>query len=190
MKIKRSKNNKSLMKSYKRKRIAQLLLLFVLLLAYLLYSWIPNENVKLYAITSYIPMNWINDSEYIPYLYENSTYVKDPGGDVSPGSSDITSGIDAGYGNLPSVYIASATDQNNNRHLFFRLRVKGDPYDRKGGFTSTAYLVQVWNSATGKQLFTVGLDGKQTTTDYVYLTNAAGDIEPVKVYKTYLGAAE
>ncbi|MEQ6388009.1 Ig-like domain-containing protein [Bacillaceae bacterium S4-13-58] len=118
------------------------------------------------------PASWPADSEFIPYGSENGEVYKDPGADEHPVDVDITSGTARGVGNLPSLYVASVLNDSGGRIAVFRMRVKGDPYDRKGGFLSSVWLVQL--KAAGEHTVTVGLNGKSPHTDYVYVANAGG----------------
>lgn len=161
------------------KKALHLAVIFTTITTMIAVLLMPLSVVSISA-NSYTPIAWVADNEWIPYTYADGTPVKDPGSDVSPVASDITSGTDRGIGNLPSIYIATKT-VDNETHLFFRMRIKGDPYDRKGGFTSTAYLVQLW-TADG-HVATLGLDGKPTSSDYVYVANGNGSVF-TKVYET------
>lgn len=113
---------------------------------------------------------------FAPYTLPDGTAIYDPADDEHPTSTDITSGIDDGVGLLPSMYVAS-----DGSNFFVRLRVKGNPYDRKGGFLSTVWMVKLLDS-TGAHKATIGLNGKPTDKDYVYVANADGsNVE--KVYE-------
>jgi hypothetical protein len=116
---------------------------------------------------------------FTPYTSNDGSYIYDKAGEpgISPVEVDITSGTDQGIGNLPSVYVAADSDS-----FYVRLRVKGDPYDRKGGFLSSVWLVQL-TDAQGVPKATVGINGKSPHEDYVYVANANGtNVE--KVYVT------
>ncbi|MFC5468167.1 Ig-like domain-containing protein [Cohnella suwonensis] len=145
-----------------------------LALMLLLLSILPS-NLVFADIQTPTPAAW--PSVFSPYttLLDGSA-VYDPAGDEHPTNVDITSGIDQGVGLLPSMYVAG--DSNN---FFVRLRVKGEPYDRKGGFLSSVWLVQL--AVNGQHKATIGLNGKSTTTDYVYVANADGSIVN-KIYET------
>ncbi len=111
---------------------------------------------------------------FTPYADDDGTPIYDPGADVNPIDVDFTSGVDRGIGNLPSVYYASDGD-----NFFARFRLKGDPYDRKGGFLSSVWLVQI--AAGGEHKATIGLNGKSPHEDYVYVANADG----TKIHSIY-----
>ncbi|MCP8967988.1 Ig-like domain-containing protein [Ectobacillus ponti] len=102
---------------------------------------------------------------------KNGQPIVDVEGDVSPSASDLSHGGK----NLPTVYYAS-----DNTNVFFRIRVKGDPYDRKGGFTSTAWLVDL--GVNNQIVAAVGIDGKGTAEDDVYVSDPSGT--ETKVYAT------
>jgi hypothetical protein len=107
---------------------------------------------------------------FTPYTTGGQT-IFDKASDEHPIDVDITSGVDNGIGNLPSVYVAS-----DNTNFFVRLRVKGNPYDRKGGFLSSVWEVQLaaQSGSSWVQKATIGIDGKSPSTDYVYIANANG----------------
>jgi len=142
-------------------RLTKSVLAFVLLL-----SILPG-NLAFAGSQAPTPASW--PSMFSPYTYPDGSAVYDPAGDEHPINVDITSGIDQGVGPLPSMYVAG--DDSN---FFVRLRVKGNPYDRKGGFLSSVWLVQL--AAGGQHKATIGLNGKSTTKDYVYVSNADGSI--------------
>ncbi|WP_423800214.1 Ig-like domain-containing protein [Neobacillus sp. SAB-20_R2A] len=120
------------------------------------------------------PANW--PEGFAPYTNSSGVPIFDPASDVHPIDVDITSGVDRGIGNLPSMYVAS-----DDTNFFVRLRLKGNPYDRKGGFLSSVWFVKV--AVNGEAKATIGLDGKSPHTDYVYIANADGtNVQPI--YKT------
>jgi hypothetical protein len=103
------------------------------------------------------------------YTKADSSLIKDaedePG--ISPPGTDISSNGNAN----PSVYYAA-----DGTHVFFRVRVKADPRDdSKGGFDNAFWLVQVATASDNTLRGVVGLNGKPVSTDYVYVTDAAGD---------------
>lgn len=86
--------------------------------------------------------------------------------DASPASSDIWGGS---AGDLPSTFFAA-----DGTNIFIRMRMRGDPFDTKGGFASTNYLVAI--GVGGVQSAVIGVNGKPTSTDFVYVTNADGSV--------------
>ena len=110
-------------------------------------------------------------SAWYPYTYSNGKAIMDAAGEkgISPPNSDISSGLASGTGTLPSVYLNS-----DGTNVYFRLRVAGNPSDpTKGGFSS-AYMIAI--GINGTQQAVVGLDGKSSSTDTVYVTNADGSV--------------
>lgn len=148
------------------KRLKKVLIL-VLSMILVFSNYVPFlGNLVGLANSEQTPVEFPNN--FAPYTDENGTPIFDPGGDEHPIDVDITSGVDRGVGYLPSVYVTS--DDNN---FFVRYRLKGDPYDRKGGFLSTVWLVQIADSNNVHQA-TIGLNGKSPHEDYVYVANANG----------------
>ena len=119
---------------------------------------------------------------FTPYTTSDGKSIFDKAGEagISPIDVDITSGTDKGIGNLPSVYHASDAD-----NFYVRLRLKGNPYDRKGGFLSSVWMVHLAGS-NGNHLATVGLNGKSPSIDYVYIANADGS-NVRRIYETANG---
>ncbi len=156
--------------------------IFTSIIAVILSTVLTNHVnlVKVMAADAYTPVSWPTDTAWLPYLYSDGTAVLDPAGEENPTPSDMTSGLTSGVGNLPTIYISI---DSSNENIFFRYRVKGDPYDRKGGYTSTAWLVQLWDPTTQTQIGTVGIDGKDSFNDYVYVANGDGS-QFAKIYET------
>ncbi|NNF10470.1 MAG: tandem-95 repeat protein [Acidimicrobiia bacterium] len=84
--------------------------------------------------------------------------------DNNPDYSDIWGG--AGD-NLPSTYFES-----DGTNIFFRVRVRGEPDSKNGGYQSTVFLVSI--AVGGTQTAVVGLNGKPSAVDFVYAGNADG----------------
>jgi large repetitive protein len=102
------------------------------------------------------------------YEFADGTSIMDVEGDVGCGTGycDVASG----GGTRPSVYIAS-----DGTNVFFRIRVAGDPDNAAaGGFLSTAYVVQIGVGGVTKAA--VGLNGKSSSRDYVYVTDSGGAV--------------
>jgi hypothetical protein len=148
-----------------RKKAMSILALLLLLTTLLPSTIIARANDNS-SITS-VPANW--PVTFTPYTDANDNPIYDsaeePG--ISPDDVDFTSGTDKGRGNLPSFYVAS-----DNSNLFFRMRLKSDPRDRKGGFLSSVWLVHL--GVNGELKATVGLDGKSPSGDFVYVANGDG----------------
>ncbi|MFA9560395.1 S-layer homology domain-containing protein [Evansella sp. AB-rgal1] len=157
-------------------------LFFVFIILFSLFpSWVfVPGSAKAIRGDTYHPVQWPMENEFIPYGYSDGSFIMDPGGDVNPIDVDITSGVNRGIGNLPSVYV-STKEVAGEEHVIFRMRLKGDPYDRKGGFLSSVWLVQLWEGDIHKA--TVGLNGKSPSTDYVYVANGDGT-ELKRIYET------
>ncbi|MDH4335451.1 MAG: hypothetical protein OEW24_09425, partial [Chloroflexota bacterium] len=99
---------------------------------------------------------------------------------ISPPSVDISSNGETNA----SVFLAS-----DGTNVFFRMRLLGTPVDAaKGGFDSTFWLVQIATASDDTVRAVVGLNGKPVSTDYVYVTNAAGTATTV-IYETPFDAS-
>src|SRR5690348_11646972 len=112
---------------------------------------IGNINIRRAAANpTFTPASW--PDTFTPYTYSDGNGLFDPANEpgVSPDYVDFTSGAEKGIGDLPSYYVA--TDGTN---LFFRVRLKGDPYDRKGGFLSAVWEVQL--GVNGVHKVTIGV---------------------------------
>jgi hypothetical protein len=135
----------------------------MVLIGVLLLVLLPGLHETIRAETG-TPALW--PEVFTPYTDANGNNIYDPAGEpgISPIDVDITSGVNRGAGYLPSVYFASDTE-----NFFVRLRVKGNPYDRKGGFLSTVWLVQL--AVGGEHVATMGVNGKSPSADYVYVSN-------------------
>lgn len=149
----------------------------VLVVILVAMSVLPTQGVKANSVIETIqwPTNWY------AYTDKNNNQILDIAGEVSPSDTDITSGADKGYGKLPSVYVGNSDGDT----LFLRFRMKANPYDRKGGFLSTAWVVKVIKDINGTptQVATIGLDGKSPSEDYVYVTNGNGS-KLKKIFQT------
>jgi hypothetical protein len=86
--------------------------------------------------------------------------------DSNPSSSDIWGGSAA---NLPSTYFDS-----DGTNVFVRMRLRGDPSSKNGGFESTNYLISI--AVGGVQSAVVGLNGKPSAVDFAYAGNADGTV--------------
>jgi VCBS repeat-containing protein len=115
-------------------------------------------------------VSWSNVS-FVPYLNNDGTVIYDPANEpgISPDDVDFSSGYSKGSGDKPSFYVGS-----DGANLFFRMRLHGEPYDRKGGFLSSVWLVDIAQNGVHKA--TVGLNGKSPHEDYIYVTNATGTV--------------
>lgn len=131
----------------------------------LVMTMIPSNLAKAIAPDTIIPAPW--PEVFTPYTQADGTPIFDPAGEIHPIDVDITSGVDRGRGKLPSMYVAS-----DGSNFFVRLRVKGDPFDRKGGFLSSVWLVKL--AVGGQARATIGLNGKSPHIDYVYVANENG----------------
>ncbi|MCA0982865.1 tandem-95 repeat protein [Halobacillus yeomjeoni] len=115
---------------------------------------------------------------FIPYVKNNGELIYDPANEpgISPDEVDFVSGYSKGSGDKPSFYIAS-----NGTDMFFRMRLMENPYDRKGGFLSSVWFVQI--AENGEHKATVGINGKSPHEDYVYVSNPKGTTVN-SIYKT------
>jgi VCBS repeat-containing protein len=115
-------------------------------------------------------VSWSNVS-FQPYLNKDGTVIFDPANEpgISPDDVDFSSGYSKGSGDKPSFYVGS-----DGANLFFRMRLLGNPYDRKGGYLSSVWLVDIAENGVHKA--TVGLNGKSPHEDYIYVSNAKGTV--------------
>ncbi|MFT4415386.1 Ig-like domain-containing protein [Fredinandcohnia humi] len=137
----------------------------------------PFGNITQAETYSDPAVSWSNAS-FVPYLNNDGTVIYDPANEpgISPDDVDFSSGYSKGSGDKPSFYVGS-----DGSHLFFRVRLHGDPYDRKGGFLSSVWLVDI--AQNGVHQATVGLNGKSPHEDYIYVSNANGTVVN-KIYST------
>lgn len=106
-------------------------------------------------------------SLFTAYTRADGTQISDPSGDSNPVHTDISTGPD---GSPSSVFVAT-----DGTHIFFRFRMAEEPGDpTRGGFKSTAWSVAL--GVNGVQTAVVGLDGKSTSLDFVYVSNANGSV--------------
>jgi len=108
------------------------------------------------------------------YTKSNGDAIMDVNGDQNPRDSDLSSDCYTSgcTGTAPTVLFAA-----DGTNVFFRMRVWGNPADpTKGGIASSAYLVQIARQVNGVDVVSavVGVNGKPTSTDYVYVANAPG----------------
>ena len=113
------------------------------------------------------------------YTLDTGDQIMDEEGEagISPPGIDISSNIET----ASSVLLAS-----DGTNVFFRVRVQADPRDAaKGGFDSAFWLAQIAVDGVVKAI--VGLNGKPTVIDYVYITDVGQD-NTVVVYETPFNA--
>jgi uncharacterized repeat protein (TIGR02543 family) len=129
------------------------------------------------AVAQPWPSVWNN------YLLANGDIISDPNGDQSPSTLDLASGTCAVpatscVGPEPTVMYYS-----DGLTAYFRMRVAVDLYDpSKGGLVGGAFLVQIAD-ASDTVLAVVGVNGKSSSEDYVYIANAPGtNVTPVYVW--------
>jgi uncharacterized repeat protein (TIGR02543 family) len=104
------------------------------------------------------------------YTYADGSRISDLNDDINPASLDMTSGTCAACAG-PASSVAYASDGTN---VFFRMRMAVDNNDAtKGGLAQGTFLVQIANPA-GVVKAVVGVDGKDQTSDTVYVANAVG----------------
>ncbi|MCP8970066.1 Ig-like domain-containing protein [Ectobacillus ponti] len=147
-------------------------------LALMTNTLLPQSSQAVTSVSTpnYTPAAW--PADFDTYTKKNGQLIFDEAGEsgISPGAADLTSGLDDGTGTKPTVYYSS-----DGTNMFFRIRIKDDPYDVKGGYTSTFWLVNL--AVNGVHKATVGLYGKETSQDYVYVTDNNG-ATVVPIYKT------
>ncbi len=134
---------------------------------------VPNAQLAIAAtaIEAYNDPEQAWPASFTPYTDRTGNIYYDranePG--VSPDDVDFTSGARRGVGNEASFYVAG-----DGSHLFFRMRLLGDPRDDKGGYLSSVWLVGIAEDGVTKA--TVGVNGKSPHEDYIYVTNANGSV--------------
>ena len=116
------------------------------------------------AVSSAWPDSWRT------YKFADGTPVGDTNSDQTPPYLDLVSGTCSScVGPEPSVMLAT-----DGVSAFFRMRMGVDNNDAgKGGLFGGAFLVQLAD-VNGNVRAVVGVDGKQSGNDYVYVTNAVG----------------
>ncbi|WP_349409526.1 Ig-like domain-containing protein [Pseudalkalibacillus sp. SCS-8] len=131
----------------------------------------PYNNIGNAAEHSGSPVvNWESVS-FVPYKKSDGTLLFDPANEpgISPDEVDFVSGYSKGSGEMPSFYVGS-----DGSHMFFRMRLLESPYDRKGGFLSSVWFVQIAENGVHKA--TVGINGKSPHEDYIYVSNEKGTV--------------
>ncbi|MGS2779347.1 Ig-like domain-containing protein [Robertmurraya sp. GLU-23] len=107
-------------------------------------------------------------TQFIPYENSEGQIMYDPTNEpgISPDEVDFTSGNDGRneVGDKPSFYVYGDSD-----NLYFRMRLLGDPYDRKGGFLSSVWNVDILVDESHRA--TVGIDGKSPHEDYLFVAS-------------------
>ncbi|WP_409250888.1 Ig-like domain-containing protein [Bacillus sp. SCS-153A] len=108
---------------------------------------------------------------YQPYLKNDGNGFYDPANEpgISPDDVDFVSGFSKGAGDKASFYVGS-----DGVNLFFRMRLLDSPYDRKGGFLSSVWFVQLVEQ--GQHKATVGIYGKSPHEDYIYVANPTASV--------------
>lgn len=108
-----------------------------------------------------------------PYLHSDGTTINDVNGEISPTYSDIASGACVGANCVgPDASVFYYSDGTNS---FFRLRLATDPTDlSKGGIFGNAFIVQIAQAGVVKAV--VGVNGKDNTHDFVYVTDSVGGV--------------
>jgi uncharacterized repeat protein (TIGR02543 family) len=111
-------------------------------------------------------------SAWKAYTLGDGTLIRDLNGDITPAALDIVSGT---CGSAPcSGPESSVFFKSDGTNAFFRMRMGADNADAtKGGLASGDYLVQIANSA-GVVKAVVGVNGKTSDNDYVYVTDSIG----------------
>src|SRR3954470_6336111 len=111
-------------------------------------------------------------SAWKAYTLGDGTLIRDLNGDITPAALDIVSGT---CGSAPcSGPESSVFFKSDGTNAFFRMRMGADNADAtKGGLASGDYLVQIANSA-GVVKAVVGVNGKTSDNDYVYVTDSVG----------------
>ncbi|QAA34848.1 tandem-95 repeat protein [Clostridium manihotivorum] len=138
------------------------------------------------SITNNQSVAW--PSKFYPYSKKDGTYIYDLYEAYNPGTDLVSSDVltKGQAGTLPSVYVAS-----DGTNIFFRFRLDANPLaPTSGGFDTSVWQLVVaaedinnGSSSYGKfvQRVTIGIDGKNPSDDYVYITDGA----ETNVYKIF-----
>ena len=103
------------------------------------------------------------------YTHIDGSRIGDTNDDMNPPYLDMASGACSGCAG-PDTSVALTSDGTN---AFFRMRLAADLVDTsKGGLFGGTFLTQI--AVGGAVKAVVGVDGKDSTTDYVYVANAVG----------------
>ncbi len=130
------------------------------------------------AVAQPWPTQWNN------YLLANGSIISDPNGDQSPSTLDLASGTPCvGPSNNCVGTESTVMYYSDGVTAFFRMRVAVDLNDAtKGGLVGGAFLVQIAD-ASNTVLAVVGVNGKSSSEDYVYIANAPGtNVTPIYVW--------
>ena len=103
------------------------------------------------------------------YRFQDGTQISDVNADQNPNTLDLASGTCAACtGPDPTVQYAS-----DGTTAFFRVRLATNIADNtKGGLVDGAFLTQIAVGGVVKAV--VGVDGKSSSADYVYVANSIG----------------
>lgn len=114
------------------------------------------------------------------YRLANGDAISDNNTDQNPSSLDLASGACVGNCVGPESSVMYYSDGIT---AFFRMRLATNITDlTKGGLVGGAFLVQIAN-ASNTVLAVVGVDGKSSSQDYVYIANAPGtNVTPVYTF--------
>lgn len=111
-------------------------------------------------------------AEWNAYRFATGGAVYDLTGDENPSGQDLSSGA---CGTLCTGTANTVSYASDGVNVFFRMRVSADNADlSKGGLTGGAFLVQIAVGGVVKAV--VGVDGKSSSTDYVYVTDSVGGV--------------
>jgi hypothetical protein len=119
-------------------------------------------------------------SSFSSYRYTDGTLVQDPLGDMNPTTADLAAGACGGTsctgtGSTP-LFAADGTN------VFFRMRLGDDVYsDKFGGLVGNFFVVDI--AINGTVVAAAGVNGKSSSTDYVYVTDANNT--PATTYEVY-----
>ncbi|MBK1810420.1 tandem-95 repeat protein [Clostridium sp. YIM B02505] len=127
-------------------------------------------------------------TKFYPYSKKDGTFISDIYEAYNPGTDLVSSDVltKGQAGSLPSVYVAS-----DGTNIFFRFRIDASPLaPTAGGFDTSVWQLVIaaedinnGSSSYGKyvQRVTIGIDGKNPSDDYVYITDGA----ETNVYKIF-----
>ncbi len=126
------------------------------------------------AVAAAWPATWNN------YLLASGDIIGDNNTDQNPSTLDLASGPCAGNCVGPDSSVLYYSDGTT---AFFRMRLATDLTDNsKGGLVGGAFLVQLAD-ASDNVLAVVGVDGKSSSVDYVYVADAPGNnVTPIYTY--------
>lgn len=110
--------------------------------------------------------------KFVTYRTQDGSPIFAEGGNKNPDFLDITSGLNSGYGPVPSVWVTS-----DGQNVFFRMLIRAYPLHR-GSFKNANWLINIAaDSGQGfSHIASVGVDGRD---NHVYVASTHGGTKTV-----------